>query len=60
MYKTRSAEYDSNFLIRSGSYEIAKADNVQTGTKIVLHLRTECREYSDDSKVTGEFKINEK
>ncbi|XP_011501467.1 PREDICTED: heat shock protein 75 kDa, mitochondrial [Ceratosolen solmsi marchali] len=37
----------------SGSYEIANAEGVQPGTKIVLHLRNDCREFSDDANVNG-------
>lgn len=32
----------------TGSYEIQEAEGVQFGTKIVLHLKTDCREFSDD------------
>ncbi|XP_026326821.1 heat shock protein 75 kDa, mitochondrial [Hyposmocoma kahamanoa] len=35
----------------SGTYEIQEADNVQIGTKIVVHLKTDCREFSDDERV---------
>ncbi|XP_075234414.1 TNF receptor associated protein 1 [Lycorma delicatula] len=33
----------------SGSYEINKASGVNSGTKIILHLKTENREFSDES-----------
>ncbi|XP_031780857.1 heat shock protein 75 kDa, mitochondrial [Nasonia vitripennis] len=37
----------------SGAYEIAKAEGVQPGTKIVIHLRSDCREFSDEDTVNG-------
>lgn len=36
----------------SGTYEIQEADNVEPGTKIVIQLKTDSREYSDEEKVT--------
>ena len=36
---------------RSGTYEISQAEGVQPGTKIVLHLRQDCREFSDDETI---------
>ena len=38
---------------RSGAYEIQEADGVQPGTKIVLHLKQDCREFSDEDTVSG-------
>ncbi|XP_012280070.1 heat shock protein 75 kDa, mitochondrial [Orussus abietinus] len=35
----------------SGTYEISKAEGVQPGTKIVLHLKPDCREFSDDAAI---------
>lgn len=35
----------------SGTYEIQEAESVPIGTKIVVHLKTECREFSDDDTV---------
>lgn len=32
----------------SGSYEIQEAENVARGTKIVLHLKPDCREFCDN------------
>nr|AGQ56701.1 HSP 75 [Neoseiulus cucumeris] len=34
-----------------GSYEITEAEGVQEGTKIVLHLKVDSREFSDEDKV---------
>lgn len=35
----------------TGTYEIQTADGVQPGTKIVLHLKGDCREFSDDDTI---------
>ncbi|XP_043267910.1 heat shock protein 75 kDa, mitochondrial [Venturia canescens] len=40
----------------SGSYEISNAEGVQPGTKIVLHLRPDSREFSDDATINGIIK----
>lgn len=40
----------------TGTYEISNADGVQPGTKIVLHLRTDCREFSDDDTINKVIK----
>lgn len=33
------------------SYELAEADNVEQGTKIVIHLKADCRKFSEDDVV---------
>lgn len=40
----------------SGSYEIQEAEGVAVGTKIVMHLKPECREYADEMRVRGIIK----
>lgn len=35
----------------SGNYEISEAEGVRVGTKIVIHLKQDCREYSDETRV---------
>lgn len=35
----------------SGSYEIQEVDNASIGTKIVVYLKTDCREFADDTTV---------
>ncbi|KAH8297070.1 hypothetical protein KR044_004461, partial [Drosophila immigrans] len=40
----------------SGSYEISEVENVEHGTKIVLHLKTECREYADEDRIRAVIK----
>lgn len=37
----------------SGVYEISKAEGVQPGTKIVIHLKADCREFSDETVIKG-------
>ncbi|CAD7012726.1 unnamed protein product [Ceratitis capitata] len=40
----------------SGSYEIQEADGVAYGTKIVIHLKPECREYADEDRIRAVIK----
>lgn len=40
----------------SGEYEISEAADVDIGTTIVIHLKTECREFADEAKVRGIIK----
>ncbi|KAG7204643.1 hypothetical protein KM043_005058 [Ampulex compressa] len=35
----------------SGTYEISNAEGVQPGTKIVMHLKPDCREFSDETTI---------
>ncbi|XP_034651993.1 heat shock protein 75 kDa, mitochondrial [Drosophila subobscura] len=35
----------------SGTYQIEEVQDVDLGTKIVLHLKTECREYADEDRI---------
>ncbi|KAK9878891.1 hypothetical protein WA026_003720 [Henosepilachna vigintioctopunctata] len=35
----------------SGTYEIQPSEDVKLGTKIVLHLKMECREFSDEDTI---------
>ncbi|XP_077293548.1 TNF receptor associated protein 1 [Arctopsyche grandis] len=37
----------------SGTYQIQEADGVQFGSKIVIHLKMDCREFSDDKIIQG-------
>jgi HSP90 family molecular chaperone len=37
----------------SGEFEVAEADNVARGTKIVLHLREDCKEFASKDHVEG-------
>lgn len=40
---------------RSGVFQIAEASGVRQGTKIVLHLKTECKEFSSEDRVKGKI-----
>lgn len=40
----------------SGTYEVEEAEGVQPGTKIVLHLKQDCREFSDEDTISGIIK----
>ncbi|KAF4518739.1 hypothetical protein B566_EDAN006142 [Ephemera danica] len=40
----------------SGTYEIQQAEGVEPGTKIVLHLKPESREFSDEDTILGVIK----
>ncbi|KAF9921974.1 TNF receptor-associated protein 1, mitochondrial [Linnemannia zychae] len=40
----------------TGSYEIAEAENVAVGTKIVITLRDECKEYANEGVIEGIIK----
>lgn len=40
----------------SGTYEIQEAEGVAVGTKIVIHLKTECREYADEDRIKAVIK----
>ncbi|XP_061390976.1 heat shock protein 75 kDa, mitochondrial [Musca vetustissima] len=57
---TRSSKVNSPGLCwssdGSGSYEIQEAEGVELGTKIVIHLKPECREYADEDRVMAVIK----
>lgn len=40
-------------VLSSGVFEIAEASGVQQGTKIVLHLKDDCKEFSTEDRVKG-------
>ncbi|XP_028177360.1 heat shock protein 75 kDa, mitochondrial [Ostrinia furnacalis] len=40
----------------SGMYEIQEAEGLPVGTKIIVHLKTDCREFSDDETVKSIIK----
>lgn len=52
---TKSAKLDSPGLRwvsdGTGTFEIEEADDISLGTQIILHLKSECREYADDERV---------
>lgn len=57
---TRSSKLNSPGLCwssdGSGSYEIQEAEGVELGTKIVIHLKPECREYADEDRIMAVIK----
>lgn len=41
------------FFFSLGSYELADAEGVQRGTKIVVHLKGDCYDYAREEMVRG-------
>lgn len=39
----------------TGTFEIEEVDNVEVGTSIVLHLKSDCREYADEERIKSKF-----
>ncbi|XP_019865558.1 heat shock protein 75 kDa, mitochondrial [Aethina tumida] len=51
---TKSSKSDQGYMWSSdgsGTYEIRPSDGVSYGTKIVIHLKNDCREFSDEETV---------
>jgi TNF receptor-associated protein 1 len=40
----------------TGSFEIQECDDVAVGTKIVIHLKPECREYAEENRIRDVIK----
>lgn len=40
-------------LFSSDTFKISKAEGVQPGTKIVIHLNLKCRHYSDENTINS-------
>jgi HSP90 family molecular chaperone len=38
----------------SGVFEIAEASGVRPGTKIIIHLKSDCKDFASESRVQGE------
>lgn len=38
----------------SGMFEIAEASGVRAGTKIIIHLKKDCKEFANEDRVKGE------
>lgn len=38
----------------SGVFEIAEASGVRPGTKIIIHLKSDCKDFANESRVQGE------
>lgn len=43
--------FSSINIYRNGAYEMQPADGVQFGTKIVMHLKLDCREFADQDTI---------
>lgn len=39
----------------AGTFEISEIDGVDIGTSITLHLKKECREYADETRLKGKY-----
>jgi TNF receptor-associated protein 1 len=42
-----------------GTYEISEAEGVQRGTKIVLHLKDDCSEFSKEDNIKSSFFLHQ-
>lgn len=40
--------------LSSGVFEVAEASGVRTGTKIIIHLKADSREFASEARVRGE------
>lgn len=45
--------FERKMFCSSGVFKIAEASGVRKGTKIVLHLKDECKEFSSEDRVKG-------
>lgn len=45
--------FEEKLFCSSGVFQIAEASGVRQGTKIVLHLKDECKEFSSEDRVKG-------
>ena len=41
--------------LSSGVFEIAEASGVRTGTKIIIHLKSDSTEFASEARVRGEW-----
>lgn len=39
----------------AGTFEIGEIDGLDIGTSIILHLKKECREYADETRLKGKY-----
>jgi hypothetical protein len=44
--------------LSSGVFEISEASGVRTGTKIIIHLKSDCREFASEARVRGEWGLD--
>lgn len=45
------------FSFSSNTFNISKAEEVQPGTKIVIHLNMECRQFSDEDTINRTLEL---
>lgn len=50
-------EFYNIFSFSSNTFNISKAEEVQPGTKIVIHLNMECRQFSDEDTINRTLKL---
>jgi len=43
-------------IYRSGTYELREDNSVEDGTKIVIQLKEDCKNFSDEEEIKGEHK----
>lgn len=43
--------------LSSGVFEIAEASGVRTGTKIIIHLKSDCKEFASEARVRGAWSL---
>lgn len=43
------------FLSRTGTYELSEDNSVEVGTKIVIHLKSDCTNFSEEDTIKGLF-----
>lgn len=39
----------------TGTYDIEEVDDAEIGTKIIIHLKPECREYADETRIQSNY-----
>lgn len=45
------------FFFSSNTFNISKAKKVQPGTKIIMHLNMECRQFSDEDTINSTLEL---
>lgn len=47
--------FSNFFFLSDGSYEITETEGVTRGTKIILHLKDDCNEFSKEDTIKSRF-----
>lgn len=55
--KMQSSAYVYHCGCRQGAYEIGEAENVDRGTKIVIHLKGDCYDFAKEEMIRGEVLV---